>query len=86
MAKTERAPEPNIPKPSIGSHEIGSVTVSSISSNTEPVDVNNGLTKIKISYPKDFKGNKFYQDGDEKFVSAESAKQFVELGIATIMK
>jgi hypothetical protein len=60
-------------------------TVQAISSGHPEVDENKGLTKVKVKYPKDFKGQKFFADGDEKFVSKECADQFVEAGIAKII-
>jgi hypothetical protein len=60
-------------------------TVEAISSGHPEVDANKGLTKVKVKYPKDFKGQKFFADGDEKFVSKECADQFVEAGIAKII-
>jgi hypothetical protein len=40
--------------------------------------------KVIISYPKDFKGTKFYNDGDEVEVSQESADQLIGSGFATL--
>lgn len=60
----------------------GTVTFSS----ANEVNVNAGLTKIVIAYPETFEGTKFFQDGEEKFVSPELAEQFVNLGIATIIE
>ena len=39
--------------------------------------------RVKFSYPKDFKGQKFYKDGDIETVSHETALHLVEAGIAT---
>lgn len=43
------------------------------------------MVKVKISYPKDFKGPKFYKEGDTPDVSEESAEHFVKLGIGKIL-
>jgi hypothetical protein len=43
------------------------------------------LTKVKITYPKDYGKKKFFKDGETRSVSTETAKQFLELGIATII-
>ena len=42
--------------------------------------------KVKIGYPKDWKGQKFMIDEEIKEVSEETAKQFVAMGIAKIVK
>ena len=41
------------------------------------------LVKVEISYPKDFKGTKYFKDGDIKEVSPETAELFIQKGIAT---
>lgn len=41
--------------------------------------------KVKIKYPKTFKGVKYYSDGDIVNISAESAEMFKKAGIGTIL-
>jgi hypothetical protein len=66
-------------------HTVGTVTMQNISSPVPAVDVNKGLTKIKIEYPADYKGEKHFVDGQQRFISKEGADQLVELGIAKII-
>lgn len=40
---------------------------------------------VKIDYPKGWKGAKHFRDGDIKEVAPETADQFVQLGIASIV-
>lgn len=42
--------------------------------------------KIKISYPKGYKKEKHFFDGDVKEVAPETADQFIQAGIATIVE
>ena len=44
------------------------------------------LVKVQIGYPENYKGKKFFTDGDIKGVSRQVADQFIELGIATEVK
>lgn len=46
----------------------------------------NNLLKVKIEYPKSWKKEKFYRDGDIKEVSRESANTFIEIGIAKLVE
>jgi hypothetical protein len=56
-----------------------------LSSGRTEVDVNKGLTQVKIEYPSDFKGQKFFENGAEPFMSKEVADQLVKAGIAKII-
>lgn len=44
------------------------------------------LVKVTIEYPKNFDGQKFYKDGQEVFVSPQSAQQYVDAGIGSVDK
>ena len=61
------------------------VTSAVLSSSATKDNHNNGLTKVVIKYPDDYKGAKHFKDGDEKYMSKESAALFVGRGIATIV-
>lgn len=41
------------------------------------------LVKVLIKYPEDWSKDKFFKDGDVKEVALETAKTFIEIGIAT---
>lgn len=41
--------------------------------------------KIKIEYPKGWKGSKHFKDGDIKEVAPETANQFIHQGIASVV-
>lgn len=45
-------------------------------------DLHENLPRIKIEYPKDFKGERFFENGAIVPVSPEVAVQFIESGIA----
>lgn len=42
--------------------------------------------KVKIEYPKGWKGAKHFVDGSIREVAPETAAQFVQIGIASIVK
>lgn len=63
-----------------------STSHTSVKGDNPVTDLNPGLPRIKIAYPKDFKGQRFFKDGDIVAVSQETADQLVELDIATIVK
>jgi hypothetical protein len=46
-------------------------------------EVKNTMVKVIISYPKDWKGAKHFNEGDIKEVSPETAQHFISLGIAS---
>lgn len=52
------------------------------SSATETVE-DKRLVKVLINYPEDYKGKKFFKDGDIKSTSPESAEAFIKAGFAT---
>lgn len=62
--------------------EIGSASSTVIASSKTDEDLNAGLIKVKISYPKDYSKKKFFEEGSIQHVSEELAEQFEELGIA----
>lgn len=39
------------------------------------------IVKVKVDYPKDYKGNQFFTNGTEVEVSEELKAQFIEIGI-----
>jgi len=39
---------------------------------------------VKIEYPKNWKKDRHFKDGDIKVVAPETAKQFIAMGIATM--
>lgn len=43
------------------------------------------VVKVKIQYPEDYKGKKFFADGVVQEVSKETAGIFLEKGIATLV-
>lgn len=55
------------------------------SSYTQPAE-DNRLVTVIANYPKDYKGKKFLENGKEYKVSPESARKFVEMGIAKMKK
>lgn len=60
-------------------------TSTAISVKGEPAKHDNGNTVLfKVAYPKGYKGNKFWNDGDVIETSKESAELFVEMGIGKI--
>jgi len=67
-------------------HNMVISSVGFVTETTAPVDLHPGLVKVLIEYPADWNKQRFFNDGEEKFMSQESADQFVELGIATIVK
>ncbi len=44
------------------------------------------VIKVLIKYPENYKGNKFFKDGDIKHVIAVTAKIFIKKGIGTIIE
>jgi hypothetical protein len=68
-------------------HNLVQATAGIISPATagqQPADPN--LVKISILYPKSWKKEKFFKDGDVKEVSKEGAEAFVNMGIATLVE
>lgn len=41
---------------------------------------------VKIEYPKNWKRDRHFKDGDIKEVAPETADQFIQMGIATIVE
>lgn len=60
------------------------VTTSTLSGEPSAIKhhLDPSLVKIEIAYPKGFEGERFFADGDIKWVSRETADQFIALGIA----
>ena len=92
----EQAPDENLPSNdgvtkimTIGEEPVGHNLVTStvgVISAPKLEDLHQGLVKILIEYPKEWDKKKFFSDGDEKYVSQETADAFIELGFATIIK
>lgn len=59
---------------------------STTKAEAKAVDLDPGLPRVKVHYPKDYEGDKFYRDGDVYPVSQEVADQLVNAKIATIVK
>lgn len=57
-----------------------------IATSFDNVDINIGLTKVKIGYPEGWDKPKLYDNGQEVFMSQESAEHFEAIGIGTILK
>ena len=69
-------------------NKISTVTTQIISSTPPSIydpSKDPGLVGVLINYPDDFRGQKFFQQGEKRYVSAESAKQFVEAGFASYL-
>jgi hypothetical protein len=86
--KTEEVNEPeqvDDKKLVIGS--VGNMTIhnAGVVARERPPVPKNTVT-IQVKYPKDFRGQRFFKDGDKREVSQESADQFVKKGIAKIIK
>ena len=65
---------------------VSTVGVTKATTEKEVVDLNPGLARIKVSYPKDYEGDKFYREGGVYPVSQEVAEQLVAAKIATLVK
>ena len=48
----------------------------------EVTQKDDSVVAIVIGYPEDYKGDKFFKDGDEREVAISIAEQFVKKGIA----
>ena len=62
------------------------VTSTVISEKGEPVQSEVSTVKFKVAYPKGYKGDRFWNDGDVIETSKESAAQFEEMGLGKIQK
>ena len=70
----------------VGEVNVGVASTTIISSSATNEDVNKGLTKVKIGYPENYSGKKFFVDGDVKYVSAEVAENYITKGIAQVIE
>lgn len=61
---------------------MSTVSVSVISDSSIK-DVDHSLVSVRIQYPDDYEGKKYFRDGDIKQVAPETAQQFIEKNIAT---
>lgn len=66
-------------------HNMTAMTVGLISAPSAGQHKPSPRVKVKIEYPKSFKGSKHFRDGEIKEVAPETADQFVQLGIASIV-
>lgn len=62
------------------------ITASLVSPASAGQHAPSARVKVKISYPKGYKKDKHFFDGDIKEVAPETAEQFVDAGIATIVE
>ncbi|MES2004335.1 MAG: hypothetical protein V4450_07425 [Bacteroidota bacterium] len=68
--------------PETAGRNMSSFQVSVITGNGKPQE-HQKLMKVKIQYPSDWTKDRFFKDGDVKEVAPETAKTFIEIGIAT---
>lgn len=82
MAKKENNEEI---KPEVNPEQtltVGTASVTFMSDNGKSNPIPNGNSvKFTVGYSKDFKGKKYWNDGDVIEISQESAEQFKKLGI-----
>ena len=85
MAKKEEI-KPEI-KPEVGQELENTLTVGTVGvmftsdpGKSNPIPEGNSV-KFTVGYSKDFKGKKYWNDGDVIVISQESAEQFKKLGI-----
>lgn len=65
-----------------------SVTESTVMNLSDPDHVEpemEGTVKFKVAYPKDFKGKKYWNDGDIVETSQSSASSFEERGLGKVV-
>lgn len=64
----------------------GNVTTTVVSSSFSREEdlLDRSLVKVKISYPKNYDGTKYFHDNQEYSMSEESANEVVKQGIGTI--
>lgn len=61
---------------------VGTASVTFISDSGKSNPIPNGdSVKFTVSYSKDFKGKRYWNNGDVIEISRESAEQFKKLGI-----
>lgn len=65
-------------------HNMVEIGVAMVSSATAGQHSPSPRVKVKIEYPKGWKKDKHFKDGDIKDIAPEIADQFVALGIASI--
>jgi hypothetical protein len=85
------SPEVNVVKVEVDTTIESALTtetseVTFMSSGNEKPAIDTSLVKIKVSYPKDFEGEKYMKEGMIYQVSKESAQLFVDKKIAKIIK
>lgn len=66
-------------------HNMTAMTVGLTSSASAGQHEPSPRVTVKIEYPKGWKGSKHFRDGDVKEVAPETADQFIQLGIASIV-
>lgn len=81
-------PEPDMTTVVVNETEqsAGTISVKVLSTDTNKETPVNGqvLVKVNVSYPKDFKGNRYLPEG-ERELSAESAEILIRKGIAKMV-
>lgn len=66
-------------------HNMEAMTVGLTSSASAGQHSPSPRVKVKIEFPKGWKGSNHFVDGSIREVAPETAKQFVQLGIASIV-
>lgn len=66
-------------------HNMTAMTVGLRSSSSAGQHKPSPRVMVKIEYPKGWKGAKHFKEGEVKEVAPETAEQFVQLGIASIV-
>lgn len=61
-------------------------TVSVSFEQKEVIFKNENDVTFEYNYPKDYKGKKWFKDGDKTIISKESAELFIKQGIGKIVK
>jgi hypothetical protein len=66
--------------------EIGTVTVENFSTTEEPRTTHPNDVRFKVSYPKNWEGEKPLPEGSIQIVSKESAEHFTSLKFGRVIK
>lgn len=67
-------------------HNVTVSTVSMISAATDGQHAPSERVKVLIEYPKNWKKQRHFKDGDVKEIAPETADQFIKAGFATLVK
>lgn len=66
-------------------HNMTAMTVGLTSASSAGQHAPSPRVTVRIEYPKGWKGSRHFKEGDVKEVAPETAEQFVQLGIASIV-